>query len=131
MLGDPQLLLLDEPTVGMDPSQRVRFRSTISDLAERRTVLLSTHQTEDVAALCDRVLVLQSGAVVFEGTPSALTDLARGRVWESTGQEAGVLASWRIGEQGLMRYVGNPPMGASLAAPSIEDGYIVATSGRP
>ncbi|MFI2752366.1 ATP-binding cassette domain-containing protein [Cellulomonas sp. P22] len=130
MLGDPQVPLLDEPTVGMDPSQRVRFRSTISGVAERRTVLLSTHQTEDVAALCDRVLVLQSGVVVFDGTPSKLTELAQGRVWESSGLEAGALASWRIGEQGLMRYVGDAPVGASLAAPSIEDGYIVATSGR-
>lgn len=70
LIGDPDLLILDEPTVGLDPEQRLRFREVIADLGEGRTVLLSTHQTEDVSALCQRVIVLDKGVVKFEGVPS-------------------------------------------------------------
>ncbi|MEX0700244.1 MAG: ATP-binding cassette domain-containing protein, partial [Acidimicrobiia bacterium] len=61
LLGSPSLLVLDEPTAGLDPEQRFRFRELISAMAENRVVLLSTHQTEDVAAICDRVLVMDAG----------------------------------------------------------------------
>jgi ABC-2 type transport system ATP-binding protein len=63
LLGEPRLLVLDEPTAGLDPEQRLRFRETVSRIGEDRTVLLSTHQTEDVAALCTRVVVINEGHV--------------------------------------------------------------------
>ena len=81
LLGSPDLLVLDEPTAGLDPEQRLRFRELLSAQAERATVLLSTHQTDDVAALCQRVVVLLGGAVRFDGTPRELAELAGGRVW--------------------------------------------------
>ena len=83
LLGEPELLVLDEPTAGLDPEQRLRFRELVSEIGEHRTVLLSTHQTEDVAALCHRVVVLTGGEVRFDGSVPALADLARGRVWIS------------------------------------------------
>jgi len=67
LLGAPELLLLDEPTTGVDPQQRVSLRRVLSQAGERSTVLLSTHQTEDVAALCDRVVVLDQGSIRFDG----------------------------------------------------------------
>ena len=70
LLGSPDLLVLDEPTAGLDPEQRLRFRELLTREAERATVLLSTHQTDDVAALCQRVVVLLGGAVRFDGTPA-------------------------------------------------------------
>jgi ABC-2 type transport system ATP-binding protein len=72
LLGEPELLLLDEPTTGVDPQQRVSLRQVLSRAGERSTVLLSTHQTEDVAALCDRVVVLDRGRVRFDGSVRAL-----------------------------------------------------------
>ena len=124
LVGDPDLLVLDEPTVGLDPEQRLRFRELIAELGERRTVLLSTHQTEDVMTLCRRVVVLDRGRVLFEGAPSDLADLARDRVWTSSLREPGALAAWRTGT-GSYRNVGNPPAGARLIEPTLEDGYLM------
>ena len=83
LLGEPRLLILDEPTAGLDPEQRLRFREVISRLAEKRVILLSTHQTEDVAALCPRVAVMHHGKVLFSGTPRELAAIAQGSVWLS------------------------------------------------
>ncbi|MER6826467.1 ABC transporter ATP-binding protein [Streptosporangium sp. NPDC000563] len=122
LLGDPELILLDEPTVGLDAEQRLRFRELISHIGQDRTVVLSTHQTEDVSALCNRVVVLKAGRCAFEGTPEQLRTLAEGRVWLST-EKSGVL-SWRTGE-GLFRNIGPAPEGARPAEPTVEDGYLL------
>ncbi|MEO3809530.1 ABC transporter ATP-binding protein [Sphaerisporangium sp. B11E5] len=124
LLGEPELLVLDEPTVGLDPEQRMRFRALISRLGESRTVLLSTHQTEDVAALCERVITMKDGQVVFDGTPAGLTAGAAGLVWQSAERpHAGLF--WRTSE-GMYRTLGQRPAGAEPADPTIEDGYLLA-----
>ena len=107
LLGDPDLLVLDEPTAGLDPEQRLRFRELVSRLGEGRTVLLSTHQTEDVVALAQQVLVLHLGRLRFAGTPLELAGLARGHVWHSQERDPGALAAWRTGT-GQHRNIGNP-----------------------
>ncbi|MFH8937131.1 ABC transporter ATP-binding protein [Streptomyces griseosporeus] len=124
LVGDPGFLVLDEPTVGLDPEQRVRFRELIAQAGEGRTVLLSTHQTEDVAMLCHRVVVLAGGRVRFEGTPAELTARAAGRVWSSAERAPGARAGWRTGT-GTFRNVGDPPEGADLLEPTLEDGYLL------
>ena len=124
LLGDPALLILDEPTVGLDPQQKLRFRELVATLGEGRTVLLSTHQTEDVMTVCQRVIVLDRGRVRFEGAPTELAGVARGRVWTSTERGPGALAAWRTGEGGY-RNVGTAPPGATLLAPTLEDGYLL------
>src|SRR5437867_439922 len=97
LLGDPDLLVLDEPTAGLDPEQRLRFREIVSERSADRTVVLSTHQTEDVAALCPRVVVMDDGRVLFDGTPKDLAGVARGRVWQSPERPADAHLSWRTG----------------------------------
>ncbi|MDE6748438.1 MAG: ATP-binding cassette domain-containing protein [Lachnospiraceae bacterium] len=74
MLGDPQLIILDEPTVGLDPEERVKFRNIFSEMARDKIILLSTHIVEDVQAVCNRVLVIHSGKVLFDGLPSKLIE---------------------------------------------------------
>ncbi|GGY28348.1 ABC transporter ATP-binding protein [Streptomyces djakartensis] len=128
LVGDPGFLVLDEPTVGLDPEQRMRFRELIAGAGEGRTVLLSTHQTEDVAMLCHRVLVMAGGRVRFEGTPAELTARAAGRVWSSTERDPGARAGWRTGT-GSFRNVGDPPDGAELLEPTLEDGYLLTLDG--
>ncbi|MGW3019563.1 ABC transporter ATP-binding protein [Streptomyces longwoodensis] len=128
LVGDPGFLVLDEPTVGLDPEQRMRFRELVAEAGEGRTVLLSTHQTEDVAMLCHRVVVLAHGRVRFEGTPAELTARAAGRVWSSDRRDPAARAGWRTGT-GTFRNVGDPPEGADLLEPTLEDGYLLTLDG--
>ncbi len=73
IVNQPELLLLDEPTAGLDPEQRVQFRSLIRDVGERATVIVSTHLVEDVGAACSEVALMAEGKIVFHGTPAELT----------------------------------------------------------
>jgi ABC-2 type transport system ATP-binding protein len=124
LLGDPDLLVLDEPTAGLDPEQRLRFREIVSERSTDRTVILSTHQTEDVAALCPRVVVMNDGRTLFDGTPAELTDVARGRVWLAAERAPEAHLSWRTGD-GRHRNIGTAPSGADLIEPTVEDGYLL------
>jgi ABC-type multidrug transport system ATPase subunit len=76
IVNQPELLLLDEPTAGLDPEQRVAFRALLRDLGERSTVIVSTHLVEDVGAACGEVALMDAGKIVFRGAPDELT--ARG-----------------------------------------------------
>jgi ABC-2 type transport system ATP-binding protein len=130
LLGHPELLVLDEPTVGLDPEQRLRFRELVSRIAEEHTVVLSTHQTEDVAALCQRVVVIDHGRVCFDGTTAAMAEQAAGRVWSATQHDPSARLSWRTGT-GEHRLIGDPPAGASLVEPTIEDAYLLLIGRAP
>jgi ABC-2 type transport system ATP-binding protein len=77
IVNDPELLLLDEPTAGLDPEQRVAFRALLRNLGQRATVIVSTHLVEDVGAACSEVALMDAGTIVFRGTPDDLT--ARGK----------------------------------------------------
>jgi ABC-2 type transport system ATP-binding protein len=120
--------MLDEPTVGLDPEQRLRFRQIVSQHAERRCVVLSTHMTEDVEALCDRVIVMDRGRITFDGTPIALAAVADGSVWIADRPDPRALVSWRTGE-GRHRHVGDAPSDAELITPTVQDGYLLLNGG--
>jgi ABC-2 type transport system ATP-binding protein len=124
LLGKPSLLVLDEPTAGLDPEQRIRFRDLVSETGEGRTVVLSTHQTEDVAAVCSHVVVVRNGQAVFAGSVPELVSVAEGRVWVDAGRDPRAYAGWRLGA-GLYHHVGDPPNGAELVDPTIEDAYLL------
>jgi len=130
LLGEPELVILDEPTAGLDPEQRLRFREIVSELAERRTVVLSTHQTEDVAALCGCVVVMNGGSSLFAGSPPELADVARGAVWLADERGSDAHLSWRTGE-GRHRHIGSAPDLADLVEPTLEDGYLMLLGARP
>jgi ABC-2 type transport system ATP-binding protein len=127
LLGRPELLVLDEPTVGLDPEQRLRFREVLAGLPADSTVLLSTHVTEDVTALCPRVVVLDRGRVLFDGPTAELTRLADGRVWDADAADPLAAVSWRTPE-GRFRNVGSPPPAADLVPAGPEHGYLLLTS---
>ena len=125
LLGDPQILVLDEPTAGLDPSQRADLRRTLSVIAGQCAVLLSTHQTEDVAALCERVVVLADGTVRFDGAVADLVATAAGRVWLSDEPGPDALVSWRTGTGRHHVVGGTPPPGAAATEPTLEDAYLL------
>lgn len=126
LLGAPELLILDEPTTGLDPEQRASLRSLLSGLAG--TVLISTHQTEDVSALCDRVLVIDAGAIRFDGTVPELLATAAGRVHLGPTATADAVQTWKTGT-GLVRSVGGQPApDSSVVDPSVEDAYLLLRS---
>ena len=136
MLNDPRILILDEPTAGLDPRERVRFRNLIADYAKGRTVLLSTHIVSDVEAIADEILLMKAGRIVERGTVSALAATARGRWWRQSaesGTGAGLGGGRTVNKQHhtgpegtveLRLITADPPAGATPADPTLEDVYL-------
>ena len=81
LLGDPTLLIVDEPTAGLDPAERVRFLNLLSELGEHGVVILSTHIVDDVSELCTRMAIIDRGRILLEGEPLAAVAALRGRIW--------------------------------------------------
>ncbi|MDN5977710.1 ATP-binding cassette domain-containing protein [Acidipropionibacterium jensenii] len=126
LLGEPRLLILDEPTTGLDPEQRATLRRILSEQAG--TVLLSTHQTEDVSALCDRVVVLDAGRIRFDSAVADLLATASDHVHVGPQENDGAVHTWRTGT-GMVRSVGGlPRSGATPVPPTVEDAYLLLRS---
>lgn len=126
ILGRPRLLVLDEPSAGLDPEQRIRLESIVHLARTHGSVVMSTHHTEEVTTLCQLVLVLVRGQIRFDGTPTALAASASGRVWVEDVADPRALCS-RAGSGGEVRNIGTPPSGAELVEPTIEDAYLLLT----
>jgi ABC-type multidrug transport system ATPase subunit len=81
LLGDPKLIIVDEPTAGLDPAERVRFLNLLSELGEDAVVILSTHIVDDVSELCSRLAIIDRGTILLEAEPLEAVDAMRGRIW--------------------------------------------------
>ncbi len=132
LMNDPKLLIVDEPTAGLDPEERIRFRNLLSDLAGERTVLLSTHIVEDIAQTCRNLAIMNNGHVTFQGTTSDLIHEAEGKVWTITTDgikpqgDFTVVSTLNMGATIQYRIVGDlsPRAGAVPTPPSLEDSYV-------
>jgi ABC-2 type transport system ATP-binding protein len=137
LLGEPELLVVDEPTAGLDPEERLRFRNLLARLAQERTVLLSTHIVADVEASCSGLAVLDRGRLVFHGSPAELVAKAWGNVWEVDVDEGEwrridgrypVLSSRIVDGRMQVRLLAEdaPLDRAQPVEPTLEDGYMAA-----
>lgn len=92
LIGNPQLIIVDEPTAGLDPEERNRFLNLLAEIGENVVIILSTHIVEDVADLCPNMAVIVQGEIKLEGAPKQLIEKARGTVWAKTIERADLLA---------------------------------------
>ena len=141
MLGDPEILILDEPTAGLDPSERIRFRNLISKFAQGRTVLLATHIVSDVECIAKEIMILKEGSLISQGTTDTLEQNIYGKVWEVTvnGEDAARLGSQyyvsnmkQQGERFLVRIVSDtlPASDAVKVSPNLEDVFLYYFRGQ-
>jgi len=134
IVNDPSILIVDEPTAGLDPEERIRFRNLLVKMASDRVILLSTHIVEDIGLTSQKMAVLSQGSIQFEGSPSELIKMAEGHVWELTSTstekpDGGLTIVSMLHQSDGIRYrlVGEnkPAEGSAVPVkPGLEDGYI-------
>ena len=135
LIGNPELVIVDEPTAGLDPVERRRFHNLLASIGEEVVVILSTHIVEDVSDLCSRMAIMAGGRILREGAPQALINELDGCLWrvlvanaevDQIRAEVDVLATRRVaGRSEVKVYAETPPVGFEPASPTLEDVYFV------
>lgn len=135
LLNDPKVLIVDEPTAGLDPEERIRFRNLLCDVSEERIVILSTHIVGDIEATCENLAILNEGSILYCGTVSDLLDTANGKVFSKMvdkrdlpklKKEYNIIGMHSQGNQTYIRFLAEVPYpDAESCEPNIEDAYML------
>jgi ABC-type multidrug transport system ATPase subunit len=136
LLNDPKLLIVDEPTAGLDPEERVRFRNLLSELSGERVVILSTHIVSDVEATATHIALINQGRLVVSAAPEALLRTVEGRVWEwvipsveltEAKRRHRISSTMRRSDGVRVRAIADaaPSASAQRVAPTLEDAYLL------
>jgi ABC-type multidrug transport system ATPase subunit len=142
LLGNPKLLIVDEPTAGLDPAERVRFLNLLSELGENSIVILSTHIVEDVAELCTRMAIIDKGRILLEAEPLAAVEALKGRIWRKLvdkeavpafEREHAIISTRLLSGRTLLHAVNDADPGAGFepAEPDLEGVYFCAMARHP
>jgi ABC-2 type transport system ATP-binding protein len=141
LLGNPKLMIVDEPTAGLDPAERVRFLNLLAELGENSVVLLSTHIVDDVSELCTRMAIIDRGEILLEAEPLRAIDDLRGRIWRrvvskselaTLEREHAVISTKLLAGRTLVRVYSDAAPNASFepADPDLEDVYFTTMAGH-
>lgn len=141
LLGNPRLMIVDEPTAGLDPAERVRFLNLLSELGESSVVILSTHIVEDVSELCTRMAIINKGEILQEAEPLKAVETLRGRIWRRVVEKAAlpnlekeyaIISTKLLSGRTLVHVYseGNPGNGFEPVAPDLEDVYFSTMAGH-
>lgn len=142
LIGSPRLIIVDEPTAGLDPAERARFLNLLSELGENAVVILSTHIVEDVSDLCTRMAIIEGGRILLEGEPAQAVRVMEGRVWRRQVERAElpgferalpVISTTLVGGRTVIHVVGDGPPDASFepVEPDLKDVYFTVIRGIP
>lgn len=143
LLNDPKFLIVDEPTTGLDPEERIRIRNLLVDFSENRTVLFSTHVVEDLAATCTRLSIMKKGKFLYTGSVKDLMAKAAGRIWVITLKDENqaknleshyTISSKQYTEEGIkIKFISEttPPLNARQPEITLEDAYLYLTNQEP
>lgn len=138
IINDPEILIFDEPTAGLDPKERIRFSNIISDMSREKIVLLSTHIVSDIEAIASKLIVIKDGLIVEIGNIDKLVEKVRGKVWETAISQQEILQKLRkeravihlkqMGDEVQVRFVGErfPDIENRPVEPALEDYYMFA-----
>ena len=140
LLGDPKLIIVDEPTAGLDPAERVRFLNLLSELGESSVVILSTHIVEDVAELCSRMAIIDRGGILLEAEPLRAVAALQGRIWRRVidkselpelEREHAVISTKLLAGRTVVHVYSDAPPGAGFESvePDLEDVYFSTHGG--
>ena len=141
LIGNPRLMIVDEPTAGLDPAERVRFLNLLAELGEKSVVLLSTHIVEDVSELCTRMAIIDQGEILLEAEPLRAVEDLRGRIWRrvisktelaDVGRKHAVISTKLLSGRTIVRVHSDGQPGGSFEPeePDLEDVYFSAMSGH-
>ena len=131
LVGNPAVLVVDEPTVGLDPKERIRFRNLLAELEEERTILITSHIVEDMDAIADYILLMKEGEIVASGTKAQLIQQMTGKVVECEVDRSEIkqyekynyTSIMHTGEKSIMRFVGDDLQDGTLRTATLEDVY--------
>lgn len=135
VLGEPSVIIVDEPTAGLDPEERIRFKNIISSIGKDCVVLLSTHIVEDVEAVCDRIIIMNHGDILYNSDAVDVCKLAEGKVYEMMENDVAnlkkfeVIRTFRQGDTTFCRVITSDEVDLSPVLPTVEDGYLCAVKG--